>query len=49
MASGSCAVLVWMQRPETINLVVAPQLHFDIGAESVAYYGRLAPPTCTAS
>ena len=55
MAAGSCAVLVWMQRPERIRLVIAPDLIFDIGAESVAYYGRtsndvppLATPTCTA-
>jgi Flp pilus assembly protein TadG len=49
MATGSCAVLVWMQRPETIDLVVAPSLTFSIGAKSVAYYGREVPPTCTAS
>lgn len=49
MAAGSCAVLVWMQRPESIDLVVAPKMHFNIGAKSVAYYGRAVPPTCTAS
>jgi Flp pilus assembly pilin Flp len=49
MAAGSCAVLVWMQRPETIQLLVAPSLDFDIRAESVAYYGRTVSPTCTAS
>jgi Flp pilus assembly protein TadG len=49
MATGSCAVLVWMQRPETIDLVVAPSLNFTIKAKSVAYYGREAAPTCTAS
>jgi Flp pilus assembly protein TadG len=49
MVSGSCAVLVWMQRPETIDLIVAPQLRFNIGASSVAYYGRTVLPTCTAS
>ena len=49
MAPGSCAVLVWMQRPETIELLVFPSLDFDIHAESVAYYGRKAQPTCTAS
>jgi Flp pilus assembly protein TadG len=49
MATGSCAVLVWMQRPETIDLVVAPSLNFTIKAKSVAYYGREAYPTCTAS
>jgi Flp pilus assembly protein TadG len=49
MATGSCAVVVWMQRPERIDLVIAPSLHFNINAKSVAYYGREAPPTCTAS
>lgn len=49
MAAGSCAVLVWMQRPETIQLLVFPSLDFDIRAESVAYYGRQVQPTCTAS
>ena len=49
MATGSCAVLVWMQRPETIDLVVAPSLNFTIKAKSVAYYGREAHPTCTAA
>jgi hypothetical protein len=49
MAPGSCAVLVWMQRPETIQLLVFPSLDFDIHAESVAYYGRKVQPTCTAS
>lgn len=49
MAAGSCAVLVWMQRPETIDLIVAPRLQFNISADSVAYYGRQVPPTCTAS
>jgi TadE-like protein len=49
MAAGSCAVLVWMERPEKIRLLVAPDLDFTIGAESVAYYGREVQPTCTAS
>lgn len=55
MATGSCAVLVWMQRPETIDIVVAPAMHFSIGAKSVAYYGRQlastpsTPSPCTAS
>jgi hypothetical protein len=49
MAAGSCAVLVWMQRPENIDLIVAPRLSFTIGASSVAYYGRQVAPTCTAS
>jgi Flp pilus assembly protein TadG len=49
MAAGSCAVLVWMTRPERIRLVIVPDLDFDIGAEAVAYYGREVQPTCTAS
>ena len=49
MATGSCAVLVWMERPETIDLIIAPSLQFSIGAQSVAYYGRSVPPTCPAS
>lgn len=48
MATGSCAVKVWLQRSETINLVIAPSLHFKIGAESVAYYGRTVG-SCAAS
>lgn len=49
MIAGSCAVVVWVQRPETIRLVVAPDLSFNIGAESVAYYGRKAGTSCTAA
>jgi Flp pilus assembly protein TadG len=49
MADGSCVVLVWMQEPETIQLVVFPSLNVDIGARSVAYYGRTVGTTCTAS
>jgi Flp pilus assembly protein TadG len=47
MAAGSCAVVVWMERPQTIQLLVFPDLNFDIHAESVAYYGRKVSP-CTA-
>ena len=48
MAAGSCAVVVWMQRPQSIKLLFIPDLNFNIGAESVAYYGRKMAP-CTAS
>jgi Flp pilus assembly protein TadG len=48
MAAGTCAVLVWMQRPATIELIAFPALTFHIGAESVAYYGREVAPTCLA-
>ena len=40
MAAGTCAVLVWMQRPAEIELIAVPDLTFHIGAQSVAYYGR---------
>lgn len=49
MAAGSCAVLVWVQRPEIIRLIVAPDLRFDIGAKSVAFYGRKVGTSCTAA
>lgn len=49
MAPGSCAVLVWMTRPQTIQLLVFPDLDFNIKAESVAYYSRVVSPTCTAA
>lgn len=49
MAAGSCAVLVWVRRPATIRLIVAPDLRFNIGAESVAFYGRKAGTSCTAA
>ena len=48
MAAGSCAVLVWMRRPATIKLLVIPDIHINLGAESVAYYGREVSPTCLA-
>ena len=47
MATGSCAVKVWVRKPQSIVLVVAPPLEFDIGAQSVSYYGRTAG-SCTA-
>ena len=48
MAAGSCAVMVWMQRPATIRLLVIPDMDFEVGGESVAYYGREVAP-CTAA
>jgi hypothetical protein len=42
-----------MSKPERINLVVFPSMNFNIGAQSVAYYGRTVPttgtPVCTAN
>lgn len=54
MAAGSCAVRVWLRKPEKIDLVVFPRMNFNIGAAAVAYYGRTvkASPTtflCEAS
>ena len=49
MAANTCAVRVWMTKPERIDLVVFPSMNFDIGAQSVAFYGRTTPqPPSTA-
>jgi Flp pilus assembly protein TadG len=48
METGSCAVLVWMTKPGSIRLVVFPDLHPTLHAESVAYYGRTVDTKCTA-
>lgn len=48
MAAGSCAVMVWVAKPARIQLVIAPDLNFNIGADSVAYYGRTVKPDCPA-
>jgi Flp pilus assembly protein TadG len=47
MATGSCVVKVWIEKPESISLVVAPPYNFSISAQSVAYYGRTSG-SCTA-
>ena len=47
MATGSCAVRVWMSHPERIQLAVT-DLNLTIEADSVAYYGRTVGTTCTA-
>ena len=49
MATGNCAVKVWITRPEKIQLVIFPDATFDITAQSVAYYGRKVGTSCTAS
>lgn len=46
MATGTCVVKVWVRKPANITLVVAPTLTFNIGAQSVSYYGRTAG-SCT--
>jgi hypothetical protein len=48
MAADSCAVMVWVSKPQKIELVIAPDLSFDIGAKSVAYYGRSVDSGCQA-
>ena len=40
MATGSCVVKVWVRKPQSIVLVVAPPLNLQIGAQSVSYYGQ---------
>jgi Flp pilus assembly protein TadG len=47
MVAGTCAVKVWVKKPAHIELVVAPTLNFNIGAQSVSYYGRQSG-VCTA-
>jgi Flp pilus assembly protein TadG len=47
MTGTNCAVMVWLTRPQTIQLLVFPNLDFDVKAESVAYYSRDDAP-CTA-
>ena len=49
MGSGTCAVVVWVKKPATIQLAIVPTLHFDIGSKSVVFYGRTVGSTCTAS
>lgn len=48
MTSGSCAVVVWVKKPRTIELLIAPDLRVHVHAKSVAYYGQKIG-TCTAS
>lgn len=48
MAAGTCAVKVWVSKPHTIQLIVFPDLDFNVGAQSVAYYGRTVLSGCTA-
>ena len=39
-ATGSCLVEVWATKPRTITLIVFPDLHVNIGGNSISYYGR---------
>ena len=48
LASGTCVVKVWVRKPAKITLVVAPELSFSIGAQSVAHYGRSVGSCVTA-
>lgn len=40
LAPGSCAVEVWAAKPRVIQLLVFPDMHATISANSLAYYGR---------
>lgn len=42
MASGSCVVKVWVTKPAHISLMITPDMNFNIGAQSVSYYGLVA-------
>jgi Flp pilus assembly protein TadG len=46
--ADSCVVKVWVLKPAKISLLVTPSLDFNIGAQSVSYYGRTAG-VCKAS
>lgn len=48
VVAGSCLVKVWVSKPQEISLVVFPKFTFNIGAESVSYYGRTVG-ACSAS
>ena len=48
MAAGSCVVKVWVRKPAGIDLLIFPTMNFNVGAKSVAYYGRTVGG-CTAS
>jgi Flp pilus assembly protein TadG len=40
--ANSCVVKVWVRKPAKISLLVTPSMNFNIGAQSVSYYGRTA-------
>lgn len=40
LATGNCVVMVWMERPDTIELIAFPNMEVDIHANSVAFYTR---------
>lgn len=48
MSPGSCAVMVWVEKPARISILVAADMDFNIKAKSVSYYGRTAG-SCTAT
>jgi Flp pilus assembly protein TadG len=47
MTPGSCAIKVWIQKPQSIYLAVFPVYNFSISAASVSFYGRTSG-TCAA-
>lgn len=48
MATGSCAVRVWIIKPSRLSWLLVPDTIVDLRADSVAYYGIKAG-TCTAA
>lgn len=46
--SNVCAVQVWVQKPATIQLIMVPDLHLNIGAQAVSFYGRSVSGGCQA-
>lgn len=42
MAAGSCVVKVWVIKSAQISLIITPDMNFNIGAQSVSYYGLVA-------
>jgi len=50
MNAGSCAVLVWMEEPDSISTGLMPAMHPTLHAQSVAYYQQAVSGTsCIAS
>jgi|tagenome__1003787_1003787.scaffolds.fasta_scaffold20387231_2 Flp pilus assembly protein TadG len=47
VAAGACVVKVWVRKPAHVSLAVLPDVNFNIGAQSVSYYGRTTG-SCTA-
>lgn len=48
MASGSCAVVIWVKKPATLTWLLVPSKLINLGAKSVSYYGLVAGSCTTA-